>query len=55
MNGEEVLFDLEKDPHEPRNIAGDAGAKPLLDRMRLRLLNKNIQAADPLPERIAPY
>jgi arylsulfatase len=54
-NGEEVLFDLEHDPDELRNVAQDAAAKSLLDEMRLRMLRKAIAAADPLPERIAPY
>ena len=55
LNGDEVLFDLEKDPHELRNIARDPAAKPLLDEMRVRILKKALQAADPLPERVAPY
>ncbi len=55
LNGDEVLFDLEKDPREFRNIAQDAAAKALLDEMRMRMLKKTLEAADPLPERIAPY
>lgn len=55
QNGEEVLFDLARDPHELRNVAGEAGARALLDEMRVRLLRKVIDTADPLPERIAPY
>lgn len=54
-NGDEVLFDLEKDPYEFRNIAADSAAKPLLDEMRMRMLKKSIEVADPLPERVAPY
>ena len=54
-NGEEVLFDLEHDPDELRNVAQDASAKSLLDEMRMRMLRKAIAAADPLPGRIAPY
>jgi arylsulfatase A-like enzyme len=54
-NGDEVLFDLEKDPNELRNIAREPSAKSLLDEMRLRLLRKTIQSRDPLPERVAPY
>ena len=54
-NGEELLFDLEKDPHQLRNIAQDASAKALLDQMRVTLLKKTIDARDPLPERIRPY
>jgi arylsulfatase len=54
-NGEEVLFDLERDPNELRNIAQNPEAKGLLDEMRMRIMCKAIAAADPLPERIAPY
>ena len=54
-NGEEILFDLEKDPQEFRNLAGQAAARPLLDEMRLRMLRKTLETRDPLPERIAPY
>ena len=54
-NGEEVLFDLEKDPDELRNIAREPAAKSLLDEMRMRMLRRAIAAADPLPERVAPY
>jgi len=43
------------DPDELRNIAQDAAAKSLLDEMRMRIMRKAIAAADPLPERIAPY
>jgi len=53
--GTEVLFDLTKDAHEFNNLAADKAAKPLLDRMRKRLLTKLMSAADPLPLRIAPY
>jgi len=55
VNGDEVLFDLEKDPHELRNVAQDPAARPLLDRMRLLMMRKTLQAVDPLPERVAPY
>ena len=55
QNGEEVLFDLARDPHELHNVAGEAGAKALLDEMRVRLLRRAMETADPLPERIAPY
>ncbi len=53
--GDEVLFDLEKDPHELRNLARDPAARPLLDQMRLLMLRKTLEAVDPLPERVAPY
>lgn len=55
MNGEEVLFDLDKDPEEFRNVAQEAAARPLLDQMRLRMLRRALELLDPLPERIAPY
>jgi hypothetical protein len=55
QNGEEVLFDLAKDLHELRNVARAPDAKALLDEMRVRLLRKTIETADPLPERVAPY
>jgi arylsulfatase len=55
QNGEEVLFDLARDPHELRNVAGEVGSRALLDEMRVRLLRRVIDTADPLPERIAPY
>lgn len=54
-NGDEVLFDLENDPHELRNIARETATKPLLDEMRVLLMKKTIDSVDPLPERIAPY
>ena len=47
--GEEVLFDYSSDPHELRNH------KDVLGQMRVRLLRKEIQSRDPLPERIRPY
>ena len=55
LNGDEALFNLERDPHELRNIAQDPAARPLLDEVRLRMLKKTLEAMDPLPERIAPY
>ena len=55
QSGEEVLFDLEKDPHELRNIAREPAARPLLDQMRMLMLRKTLEAVDPLPERVAPY
>ena len=41
-NGEEVLFDLERDPNELRNVAQEPAAKSLLDDMRMRMLRKEI-------------
>lgn len=54
-DGSEILFDLERDPDEYRNVASEASAKPLLDEMRKLMLRKTLQAVDPLPEAIAPY
>ena len=55
QNGQEVLFDLDKDPYEYHNIAHLPEGKELLDEMRVKLLRKTIDARDPLPERIRPY
>jgi arylsulfatase A-like enzyme len=55
QGGEEVLFDLARDPHELRNVAREASAQSLLDQMRVRTLLRTIEVADPLPERVAPY
>ena len=52
-NGEELLFDLVRDPHQLRNTASEN--KALRDRMRHRLLLKIMETRDPLPERIRPY
>lgn len=54
-NGQEMLFDLERDPNQFRNVASVARAKPLLDDMRLRLLRHRMEIVDPLPERVAAY
>lgn len=54
-NGEEILFDLTKDPHQLRNLSGEPSAAGLLAKMRKRLLLKTIEARDPLPEQIRPY
>ena len=54
-NGEEILFDLENDPHQLHNLSGAPKAANLLGKMRKRLLLKTIEARDPLPERIRPY
>ena len=53
--GEEVLFDYSTDPHELRNVAASESHADLLDRMRVLLIRKSINARDPLPERIRPY
>jgi len=54
-NGEELLFNLDRDPHQLRNIARSPAARPLLDEMRKLLLLKTIETRDPLPPRIRPY
>ena len=55
QNGQEVLFNLDKDPYEYRNIAHLPEGKKLPDQMRVKLLRKTIESRDPLPERIRPY
>ncbi len=54
-DGEEILFDLEKDPHQLRNIAQSDEGRELLQQMRKALLLKTIEIRDPLPEQIRPY
>ena len=54
-NGEEILFDLTKDPHQLRNLSLRPERRKLLDEMRVALLKKTIEAQDPLPARIRPY
>ena len=54
-NGQEMLFDLQQDPNQFRNISQAARAKPLLDQMRTRLLRLNMELTDPLPPRVAAY
>ncbi len=54
-NGDEILFDLQKDPHQFRNIAKTTAAKPLLESMRARLIRLNQELVDPLPPRVAAY
>ena len=53
--GEEMLFDLQRDPNQFRNISQASRAKPLLDSMRAQLLRLNMELADPLPPRVAAY
>ncbi len=54
-NGEEILFDLRRDPHQLRNLSLRPEGRELLEEMRVALLRKTIEAQDPLPERIRPY
>ncbi|MGH9722352.1 MAG: sulfatase family protein, partial [Bryobacteraceae bacterium] len=49
-NGQEVLFDLAKDPNELRNVAQSPAARPLLDQMRVKMLRRTLEVIDPLPE-----
>ena len=53
--GDEVLFDLEKDPDEFVNVARDASARGLLEEMRDRMLVRILQAEDDLPPRTNLY
>jgi arylsulfatase A-like enzyme len=55
QNGEEILFDLIKDPHQLRNLSLRPEGRILLEKMRVALLRKTIETQDPLPERIRPY
>lgn len=54
-NGQEILLDLQRDPKQFHNLTREASAKPLLDKMRARLLRRNMELADPLPPAVAPY
>jgi arylsulfatase len=54
-DGLEMLFDLRQDPRQFRNLSQATGAKPLLDRMRTRLLRRNMEVIDPLPAAVAAY
>lgn len=54
-NGQEMLFDLQRDPNQFHNLTGEASARPLLDKMRARLLLRNMELANPLPPVVAPY
>jgi len=39
QDGAEELYDLDADPYEQRNIAGDADSAPILERLRNRMSN----------------
>ncbi len=54
-SGHEVLIDLTEDPDEFVNRAADPSAVPLLAQARLTLIDALMDAADPLPPRVAPY
>jgi arylsulfatase len=54
-DGQEMLFDLQQDPNQFRNLSQVARAKPLLEEMRAQLLRLNMELVDPLPPRVAAY
>jgi arylsulfatase A-like enzyme len=47
------LYDLVNDPGEVVNLWDDPNHAPVRQEMTLKLLSRVIEAADPLPERIA--
>ena len=53
--GDEVLFDLERDPDEYVNVARDPSERGLLEEMRERMLLRVLQAEDDLPARTNLY
>ncbi len=53
--GEEVLFDLEKDTDEFKNIANERSRQALLNEMRSKMRVRSMEVMDTLPERIDPY
>jgi arylsulfatase A-like enzyme len=54
-DGQEMLFDLQKDPNQFRNIAQASSAGPLLEDMRSKLRRLNMELVDPLPPSVAAY
>lgn len=50
----QILFDLEKDPGEFRNIAAEPAARSLKDEMRVALIRRSMEVLDPLPEIVTP-
>lgn len=46
--GTDELYDLERDPHELHNLAGDPAARPLLEDLQARLVAWMKDTADPL-------
>lgn len=47
-DGREMLFDLEKDPHGYRNLAGEAGYADILAELRHEMLKRLIQIERPI-------
>jgi arylsulfatase A-like enzyme len=47
LNGEEQLFNLDKDPHELQDLAGDANQGPELRRWRQRLVEHFAERGEP--------
>ena len=53
--GEELLFDLDKDPHELTNVAADANRREALHLMRRELIRRMFDAENPFPLRTGDY
>ncbi len=53
--GAEVLYDLEADPDEYCNVAGDEGRRAELEQLRERLLDRMLHAAGTGLKRIKPF
>ena len=53
--GEELLFDLNADPHELRNVAAHASSEPALHRMRAELLRRWFDIESQYPLRTGDY
>jgi arylsulfatase A-like enzyme len=47
QDGEQQLFDLVKDPHETRNLAGDSAHAALLGKWRTRLVEHFAERGEP--------
>ena len=54
-DGEEILFDLQKDPDEFIDVSGEKSSQPLLNEMRKKMLVKACEVMEDKPERIVPY
>ena len=50
-DGAEELFDLREDPNEFTNLAWKPEAGEILERMRKKMLDWKVYAADPLPKK----
>ena len=49
-NGKESLFDLDLDPHEYHDVAGDAAYRDALMEMRRALIQRLIAMERPIPK-----